>query len=267
MAAAAAPLPPPGCFRAPRQGESVELTGLHRHAELNGAVGEILAAPQIGEGLATVRLAGGGATKDLKVHLRCLRPSASAPSLPSLSKTPLASEAAGASRVSRPRSSSAALLEASLLPDVDGERSRLARSVAAVSQASGSRTAPSRGRGGSGAASVPPTPGAAAAAAAAAPSAVAARRHRQGGGVEAMRKRFVAKHAKWTRGVADSFKAELGVSGKQARLSTDVTAFEKDFQKSVGMPTYKAFPKDEVKLLDPRTRNVCPPWAPPGNGT
>lgn len=297
----------------PLRGDTVELTGLHRHAELNGAVGEIIAAPVIGDGWMTVRLASGGSTKDLKVHHRCLRPSmsASAPSLPSLPKSPVASQAASALHAGNP--GSLATLESALLPATggaaasqlwsEGHRSQASRSVAAATHASGSCAVSSRGR--RGAASQPPTPVAAApaastsavplppqftwrgkreiedgaawrpfvttrqaallAAASAAsptPSAASAASRRRGGGVEAMREQFMAKHAKWTQGVIDRGAMETGEQGKEARLSTDVTAFEKEFQRVVGLPTYKAFPKQEVILRDPRTRLAAPPWAP-----
>mmetsp|Transcript_51963 Transcript_51963/g.134405 ORF Transcript_51963/g.134405 Transcript_51963/m.134405 type:complete len:269 (+) Transcript_51963:37-843(+) len=253
-------------FRVPAPGETVQVIGVRRRPELNGAWGEVVTGTISGEGCVIVRLAGsqlassGSGKEEFRVHLGCLRPSsgsASAPSLPSLPRRSPASQvslvmaavAADAGCSSSPPSRAARSFFAASPSSHKLDRGFPIQDPIAAAEASASSVVAS--------------------AAVGTATAVSRETRRQAssvggtGGIQAMRQRYIAKKAAWKRGYLPALEVEAGQKFSHCpRLGADVTAFEKDFQKTVGVPTYKAYPTEDVVLMNPRTMKAAPPWCP-----
>lgn len=255
-------MPAASSFRTPVRGELVEVIGSRSRSELNGSVAEVVAAATDSEGRITVRLksgtsAGGGAGQEVvkKVHMHRLRPAASSASPPGLGRcctsptalpvppgSPLIRQCrtptTGGSEVASRAMTSTAALRTPTTPQrwscaesEANERSAATSRVAPLSEASLSMTR--------------------------SPSQPAAR------GVDELQGEYRARRAAWKQGYLSALTPECGDRIHNAILCTDATDFSKYFIKSTGgIPMHKAFPKQKVKLTNPRTGATVPAWAP-----
>lgn len=234
-------------FRAPNQGEAVQITNLRSRPELNGTTCEVLSQGVNRDGFVTVRLGaakGGGDTKarQMKVKLSSLKPArqSSIPDLLQLNN---------ATNIAAPQLLSGAPSEVASIPrkaSVAPSQASLASAANLVLQQPPSPKNPSPKI------ATPPPPPDSMKKSASLPEV--------GGSLEAKRRAYAEQRAAWKRSYLPALTQEQGVRFRKPKVTTDVTFFEDAFVASMGQPTYKVFPKEDVKLMDPRLGVPVSAW-------
>eukprot|EP00445_Apocalathium_hangoei_P068073 CAMPEP_0204139198 /NCGR_PEP_ID=MMETSP0361-20130328/18353_1 /ASSEMBLY_ACC=CAM_ASM_000343 /TAXON_ID=268821 /ORGANISM="Scrippsiella Hangoei, Strain SHTV-5" /LENGTH=258 /DNA_ID=CAMNT_0051092995 /DNA_START=45 /DNA_END=821 /DNA_ORIENTATION=- len=257
VAAAAAGAPVGGI---PARGEAVEVFGMRTRPELNGAVCQVVDTALDSGGCVVVRVqdsAGStGSRRHMRIHVCRLRPVSSAEGLafPAF-MTPPDSEASSqppwqASRSAPSRARSLTVLSSSPpLGATPAAASALSWTAPYGSSSVGGRSAPTV----TGSVSS---------------SAIASELLRTSamglsGGLARKKELFTAQRAAWKRGIVPRLLLESGARYHRPLHSTDATQFENDFCMATGgVPLYKAYPKEEVVLRNPKNGLVVASWAP-----
>lgn len=214
-------------------GELVEISGLRRRGDVNGAVGKVTNARVDHAGRIEVIVfdssgASGSSTKRIKAS--CLRPKAISPTSP-----PRLSSSSG-------RIEDAAGLAVSSRMQTGSSRRPLGTPLRPVSSAthlsgagatqvrSGSSTLLGKGKG-------------------------------AGQSLESRRNEYSNKKAAWMQTYVPTNQEIMGHQLYHPKLTTDATQFQKDFMEAIGVPLHLAYGSETVVLMDPKLRVPCPPWA------
>mmetsp|Transcript_121054 Transcript_121054/g.258482 ORF Transcript_121054/g.258482 Transcript_121054/m.258482 type:complete len:233 (+) Transcript_121054:92-790(+) len=214
-------------------GEEVQVSGVRRRPEFNGAVGTIVDDSVDEAGRVTVRMTstseGGDASesaaaREMKIQLSRLRPLRETLSLPSLEPTSVVGSNAP-SMASRSLPPHSATLPAREL-DEPFEAAGSAVAMSAVSRASRSSSLPALD-------------------------------------FQQRKLRFASKLEKFKLAQKSNARADsvCGIKWHKPRGGTDVTAFSDDFMKCTGgVPLHKAYAKEAIVLRHPKLGTPCPEW-------